>query len=408
MSTGAPLPEIREPRPRRLLLVGVCLLLAAGFLVVTGILSRARSEREVIARTQDAATPYVAVIAPKRGADARELILPGDIQAFSNAPIYPRASGYVSAWRKDIGDRVKKGDVLAEIDTPDLDQQYAQAKADVATALANFTLAKATADRYQQLVGQGIVSKQANEEKIGDRNAKQATLDASRANLARLEALVTFKAVVAPFDGVVTARAVDVGTLVNAGGTAGAALYQVADIRQVRVYVRVPQALTGELKVGLKAQLRLPQYPQRLFDATLVGTSNSIAQESRTALVQLQAANPDGILWPGNYAEVHFKLGADPNALRLPATALMFGEKGIRIATLGDDDKVVVKPVQIGRDIGSDVEILSGLVGTDRVIDSPVETLNNGDPVRIAQPASDGKPETAKVADTKSPQDRPR
>ncbi len=394
MSEEPPPAELREPRPWRLLLVGVCVVAVAGAIVVTGVSTRARSEREVASRTREQAVPTVAIVSPKRGSEGREIILPGDIQAFSSAPIYARASGYVRAWHKDIGDQVRKGEVLAEIDTPDLDQQYAQAKADVANATATAILAKATADRYHTLVGSGIVSRQADEEKASDQHAKQAALDAARANLARLEALTTFKNLVAPFDGIVTSRSVDVGTLINAGGTAGAALYQVADIRKVRIYVRVPQALVGDLKPGSAAQLRLPQFPGQSFDATLAATSNSIAQESRTALVQLQADNPNGVLWPGNYTEVHFKLPPNPDALRVPATAMMFGEKGVRIAVLEPGNKVAFRPVQLGADIGADVEIRAGVAATDKVIDSPLETLAAGDTVRVAG----GEPPRAKAA----------
>ena len=397
-SEGVSPEQVREPRARYLWLVAICFLAGAAALVFGGVRTRARTDQEVARRTVEQAMPSVALIAPKRGADAQQLVLPGDIQAFSSAPIYARASGYVTAWYKDIGDTVKRGEKLADIDTPDLDQQYAQVKADVANALANATLAAATAKRYHELVGQSIVSKQTDEEKTGDAVAKQATLEAARANLARLEALVAFKSLSAPFDGVVTTRSIDIGALINGGGTTGTALYQIADLHRVRIYVRVPQAYTAELKPGTKASLRMPQYPGRSFQATLVGSSNAISQESRTALVQLQADNPDGKLWPGTYTEVHFQLQANPDAIRVPATALMFGEHGIRVATV-DRDAVVLKPVQIGRDIGSDVEILAGLAGSDRVIDSPLETLTTGDRVRVVKSEA---PAIASVVDDRS------
>ena len=392
--------EIKEPKPWRLGVFTLVLAGLAAFVVVTGIATRAQSARDVEARTRAQAVPTVAIITPKRGGSAREVILPGDIQAFSSAPIYARASGYVAGWHKDIGDRVKKGDVLAEIDTPDLDQQYAQAKADVANATATATLAKSTAERYRTLVGSGVVSRQADEEKTSDGRAKQAGLDAVKANLARLEALMAFKTLVAPFDGIVTSRAVDIGTLINAGGTTGAALFQVADMRKVRIYVRVPQAFVRDLSPGLDAQLRLPQFPGESFAAKLVASSNAIAQESRTALVQLQADNPKDVLWPGNYTEVHFKLPADPDALRIPATALLFGEAGVRVAVLDEKDAVAFRPVQLGADIGTDVEIKTGITAADRVIDSPVETLVAGDVVRVVGDKS-AAPATASAADTK-------
>ena len=385
--------DVREPRSSRLWLVGICMAVVAGGVVFNGVRVRAKGEQDLAVWTKEQAIPSVALIAPQNGGRKQEFVLPGDIQAFSTAPIYARASGYVTAWHKDIGDKVKKGDVLAEIDTPDLDQQYAQAKADLANATANATLAAATAKRYKALVGQAIVSQQTDEEKTSDATAKQATLESVRANLARLEALVAFKTLVAPFDGVVTARNIDVGALINGGGNTGTALFQITDNRRVRIYVRVPQAFVADLRPGLKASLQLPQYPGQMFDATLVGTSNAITQESRTALVQLQAENPDGKLWSGNYTEVHFHLDVNPNALRVPATALLFGEHGIRIATVDSSNAVVLKTVQLGHDIGGDVEILAGLLPSDRLIDSPLETLNPGDKVRVV-----GAPEAAPPA----------
>lgn len=394
-SDGVDPATIREPRPGRLLLLGLLVMIGAGAVVVTGVRGRAKSEAEVARRTVEQSLPTVALISPQRGSKPQELVLPGDIQALAMAPIYARASGYVTAWYKDIGDRVKRGEKLADIDTPDLDQQYAQAKADVATAAANATLAAATAKRYHELVGQSIISRQTDEEKTGDATAKRAVLDSAKANLARLEALVAFKALTAPFDGIVTTRAIDVGALINGGGNTGAALYQIADIRRVRIYVRVPQAYIADLKPGTKATLRMPQYPGRSFDATLVRTSNSIAMESRTALVQLEADNPEGKLWPGTYTEVHFQLEGNANALRIPATALMFGEKGIQVAAVDGNSAVVLKSVQLGHDIGSDVEILSGLTDADQLIDSPLETLNTGDKVRVVKTGDPAGPKTA-------------
>lgn len=402
-SEGLSPDEIREPKPKRLAFVGICVLVAAGAVVVSGVRGRARIDQEVAHRTREQAVPTVEVIAPKRGAEAQALVLPGNIEALSNAPIYARASGYVASWHKDIGDKVKRGDVLARIDTPELDQQYAQVKADVANAVAAATLSAATAKRYRELADRNIASRQRDDEAQADAKAKQAMLEAARANLARLEALVAFKTITAPFDGIVTTRAIDVGALINGGGTTGTALYHVADIKRVRIYVRVPQAYVGDLARGTKASLRLPQYPGRDFAATMVGSSNAIAQESRTALVQLQADNAEGKLWPGTYTEVRFELPADQNALSVPTTALVFGEKGLRVATLGSDDRVLMKNVQIGRDIGNDVEVVAGLAPSDRLIDSPLETLNTGDKVRIVKDGSGARvvdaqpgPKTAK------------
>jgi RND family efflux transporter MFP subunit len=385
MSEETPPDQVKEPKPFRLLLIGLIVFAAAGFAVFTGVRGRARADQEVAERTAAEAIPPVDVILPKRGATAKDLVLPGDIQAFETASIYARASGYVSAWYKDIGEKVTKGEKLADIDTPDLDQQYAQAKADLANAVANAKLATVTADRYHQLVAQSFVSKQTDDQGTADAAAKAASVDSAKANLARIESLVTFKTLVAPFDGVVTVRAIDVGALINAGGTSGNALFQIADLHRVRIYVRVPQAYVDALKPGVTASLRMPQYPGQDFTATLVTTSNAIAQESRTALVELQADNSDGKLWPGTFTEIHFHLDANPNALSVPATALMFGERGIQVATVDANQSVALKTVQVGQDIGSNVEIVAGLSDTDRLIDSPVETLNDGDKVRIVK-----------------------
>ena len=384
-SEGMAPADVREPRSGRLLMVGLVVAIAAGAIVFNGVRGRARNESDVTRRTIEQALPSVEVFAPRQGTDAQPLVLPGDIQAFSLAPIYARASGYVRAWYKDIGDRVKRGEKLADIDTPDLDQQFAQARAEVASAKVNATLSAQTAARYRELVGRSIVSRQANEERSSDAAAKQAIYESVQANLARLQALMEFKTLTAPFEGVVTSRSIDVGALISGGGNTGLALYQIADIGRVRVYVRVPQAFTGDLRDGMSATLRMPQYPGRTFEATLVGISRAITQESRTALVQLQADNPEGKLWPGTYTEVSFQIPPNPDALKVPATALLFGEKGVRVATVDEDALVTVKPVQLGRDIGTDVEILSGLAKTDQVIDSPLETLKTGDKVRIVK-----------------------
>lgn len=377
--------KIKEPKPLRLLVIAALVVVVAGFAVFSGVRGRAEADQEVTERTAEEAVPPVGAIVPTRGVKAMDLVLPGNVDAYETAAIYPRASGYVSGWYKDIGAHVKKGDKLADIDTPDLDQQFAQAKADLANATANAKLAAATAERYHQLVRTAIVSQQTDDQGTADAAAKAAAVDSAKANLARIQSLVDFKSLVAPFDGVVTQRTIDIGTLVNSGGTSGAALFQVADLHRVRIYVRVPQAYLGALVPGVTATLRMPQYPGREFSAALVTTSNAIAQDSRTALVELQADNPDGKLWPGTYTEVHFHIPSNANALSVPATALMFGERGIQVATIGVKGTVELKPVQVGQDIGSNVEILSGLDPNDRLIDSPLETLNTGDKVRVVK-----------------------
>jgi RND family efflux transporter MFP subunit len=391
-SDELPPDQIKEPKPLRLLIVGIVVIAAAAAAIFMGVRSRASADQEVAQRTADEAIPSVDVIFPTQGVTAKDLVLPGDIEAFDSAPIYARASGYVSAWYKDIGAKVKKGDKLADIDTPELDQQYAQAKADLANAVANSKLAAVTADRYHTLVKESYVSKQQDDQGTADAAAKAAAVESAQANLSRIDSLVGFKTLVAPFDGVVTQRAIELGQLITAGGTAGSALFQVADLHRVRIYVRVPQAYIDFLKPGVTASLRMPQYPGQDFAATLVTTSNAISRESRTALVQLQADNADGKLWPGTFTEVHFHIEANPKALSIPTTALLFGEHGIQVATVDANQAVMFKNVQVGQDIGSSVEILSGLSENDRIIDSPLESLSNGGRVRVVKEKRDENP----------------
>ena len=316
----------------------------------------------------------------------QELVLPGNVAAFNTGSLFARASGYIAAWRKDIGARVTKGEILATISAPDLDQQLEQARgqlvqlqAAVQQAQANADLGRATDQRTSQLVVQGWQSKQQGDNDRLNAAAQSAGLAVAKANVTaqqsavkRLEELTAFEEIRAPFDGVVTARNLDIGDLVNAGGNTGRALYQVADIHRMRIFVNVPQAFLGELAPGIKATLHLPGQKET-FEAQLVSTSNALAETSRTALVELQADNPDGKLWPGAFAEVHFHIPADPNTLTVPLTALVFGAKGMQVAALDGDDKVVLKPVVVGRNFGNRVQIESGLLLADRLVDSPLE-----------------------------------
>jgi RND family efflux transporter MFP subunit len=374
---------VKTAKPRRVLMVVLVLAVLAAVAAFDGISDRAKSRQELDTWTKEQAIPTVALIVPTRGPVSEELVLPGTISAFNRGTIYARASGYVTAWFADIGAHVKKGQVLATIDAPDLDQQLAQARADLTSAKANLALADVTFQRWQSLAQQNIFSQQAKDEKAGDQLAKKAAVEAAQANVARLEALSAFKNLTAPFDGVVTARSLDIGDLVNAGGISGRALFQVSDLHKVRIYVNVPQAFLANMKEGLTATLKLPGNDQT-FEAVLTTTSNSITENNRSALIQLQADNPNDILWPGAYAEVHFHIPSNPNVVRVPATALIFGPDGMRIATVDDDSKVVTRLVQLGRNLGKDVEIVSGLSAGDRIIDSPQESLAAGEKVRIA------------------------
>jgi RND family efflux transporter MFP subunit len=378
------LQAFKMPSPRRLLLAGIVALVAAGAIVATGLVSRARSREALVQWTNAQAVPTVALAQLVHGDAEQSLILPGDIQPYNKAAIYARVSGYLHAWNKDIGAQVKAGEVLATIDAPDLDQQLAQARATLASAKANLHIATLTADRNDILVKKQIVAQQAADQTTADAAAKKAIMDADAANVRQLEAMQSFKQIVAPFDGVVTARNTDVGALINAGSAAGQELFEVSDLHRVRIYVQVPQAFSAALRPGLQATFTMPQYPGRTFDATVVTTSNAINATSHSMQVELQADNPDGALLGGSYCQVEFHIPGDPNMVRVPATALLPVDRGAQVAVLGDGDKVALKSIQLGRDFGDSVEVTAGLAPQDRVIDSPPETLRNGDTVRLA------------------------
>jgi RND family efflux transporter MFP subunit len=297
--------------------------------------------------------------------------------------LYARVNGYVKSWNKDIGAQVKAGEVLATIDAPDLDQQLAQARATLASAKANYDIAVITANRNDTLVKKQAVAQQLADQTRADADAKKAIMDADAANVGQLEAMQTFKQIVAPFDGIVTARNIDIGMLINSG-SAGQPLLEVSDLHRVRIYVHVPQAYVAQVVPGLKSTFEMPQYPGQQFDATVVTMSNAFDLTSRSMLVELQADNTEGKLFPGAYSKVHFQLPTDPNVVRVPATALVPANQGAQVAILDKDNTVMLKPVKLGRDFGDNVEVIAGLDPQDRVIDSPLETLQSGDTVQLA------------------------
>jgi multidrug efflux system membrane fusion protein len=393
MSSGADSSIERKPKLGRLPLFGISAALVAVAIVVVGLYWRHRDYTELRQWTQAQAIPTVEIIHPTSNDLDPELILPGDIEAFYEAPIYSRVPGYLKQWYEDIGARVKTGQILADIDTPDLDQQLAQAQADLATAQANERLAKITAERWQSLLKRDAVARQDADEKDGDWQAKKALVAAAEANVGRLQAEESFKRIVAPFDGVVSARNTDVGALINVGSNSGPPLFSVADIHEMRIYVRVPQYYSAELVPGMDAELHLPQYPNEVFPAKLVTTSNQIAKESRTLLIELHADNKDGKLAPGTYAEVHIKIPGNAAVLRIPTSALIFREHGLEVAVLGADNKVEIKKIRVGRDFGTEIEVTSGLSPTDQVIDNPPDSLAAGEVVRVAKA---GSPQTAR------------
>ncbi len=370
---------------RRLGRAGIIALAAALAVAAIGIVSRMVGENRLEAQTTEAAIPTVTLIQPGRGLMNQELVLPGDMQAYFEAPIYARVGGYLKDWSQDIGAHVTAGQLLGEIDTPDLDQQLLQAQADLAAAQAGAKLADLTSRRWQALLKTDSVSQQETDEKAGSAEAKQADSAAAQANVSRLQALESFKRITAPFNGIVTARETDVGALINAGSSTGPVLFKVADIHRMRIYVRVPQALSDRLKIGETADVHLPGQ-NALVKATVVTTAHAIEEKSRTLLVELQADNPQGLLRPGTYVEVHFQLPDSPDIVSLPSSALLFRRNGMKVATLGADDKVVLKSIVIGQDLGPEVTIISGLAANDRVIDNPPDSLAEGEFVRPAEP----------------------
>ncbi len=371
-----------DPAPRRshtgLKLAGVTALIIALAVAGFGIWQRNDHERKLATWTDAQAVPTVAIVRPQPETKAQTLTLPGNVDAWFEAPIYARVPGYLQMWYKDIGARVKAGELLGVIDTPDLDEQLHQAKADLNSAQANLALAEVTAKRWKALLSSSAVSQQSVDEKVADAVALKAKVAAAQANVDRLNALESFKRLVAPFDGVVTARKTDIGDLINVGASSRPALFAVADIHAMRVYVRVPQAFSARIAVGMKANLRLPQYPDQTFSATVLTTSNAINRESRTVLVELVAENPDGKLWPGTYADVSFDLPADTKIVQIPASALLFQSEGLQVAVLGPENKVEIRSVRVGRNFGTMVEVLSGVSAGDRVIDSPPDSIVAG------------------------------
>jgi RND family efflux transporter MFP subunit len=380
---------LRHTPPRGLKTVAIVALFVASGVVALGLFSRVKADQNLAAWTNVRAIPTVKVISVK-GASADDLVLPGDVEAFHAAPLHARVSGYLKAWDADIGAHVKAGQLLAVIDSPDLDQQFAQAKADLATAVANLHLAQTTARRWAGLLAQDAVSRQDADNKNGDLEAKETVVNAARANVDRLAALEAFKRIVAPFDGVVTTRATDVGALINVGGPTDTPLFTVADERRLRIYVQVPQSYSASIKPGMSASFTVPEYPGRTFTANLATTADAVTPQTGTLLIQFQIDTPDGALKPGEYAQVRLNLPADSAAIRAPASALMFRDSGMAVAVLGPNSRVAIKPISIGRDLGAVVEVASGLTSSDRIIDNPPDSLRAGDEVRIAASGGPG------------------
>jgi RND family efflux transporter MFP subunit len=402
--TPESVPAKRQPRkmPRLLSVSAVALVIAVAG---EGIWHRQSQEKAVAAWTDAAAIPTVDIVHPTKGAPEQQVVLPGDIHAWYEAPTYARVNGYLKNWYFDFGAQVKKGQVLADIETPEIDAQLTAAKAKLNAAGAAVKVrdaeaqfAKTTYARWRDSPP-GVVSVQERETKqaeyesgIARLNAAKADKAAAQADVERLQSLERFKQVVAPFDGTVTARETDIGALINAGSAGNAQLFSVADTHKVRVYVKVPQRLTGNIHRGLTAELRLPQYPGKVFTAKATTTTRSVDTSSRTLLVELQADNPDGLLQPGTYVEAQLNLPSDPNTVLIPSSAILFRQHGLEAAVVGDDDKVTLKRISLGRNLGVQVEVTEGLMPSDRIVDSPPDSLGSGDVVRIAGHPAPGNP----------------
>jgi RND family efflux transporter MFP subunit len=381
--------DVNTPSRRSLLTAGTAAVLLAAVVVGYGFTNRAQSKQEVVDWTNAQSIPTVALAQITPGSPSQTLTLPGNIQPYNKAAIFARVNGYLKSWEHDIGSPVKAGQVLASVDAPDLDQQLGQARATLASVRANHQIATLTADRNNILLQKQIVAQQLADQTTADAKAKEAVVDANEANVRQLEAMQSFKTLTAPFDGIVTARNVEIGMLINSGGS-GQPLFEVSDLHRVRIFVQVPQSFSAGLKPGMKATFEMPQYPGTQFDATLSHVSKSINSSSHSMQVELQADNAEGKFFGGSYCNVHFQVPSDPNLVRIPSTALVTSNQGTQIATLDGNNKVVFKNVQLGRDLGDSVEVLAGLSPSDRIINNPPETLTTGAAVRLASGTAQG------------------
>jgi RND family efflux transporter MFP subunit len=381
-------PALADPHQdlrRRVQRYALILLLVALCLAVWGVISRVMARADLTKETREAAIPTVVTVTPTRTALGEELVLPGSVQAFTEAPIYARTNGYLKQWFTDIGTAVTPGQLLAQIDTPEVDRQLTQAIADLATARANESLSNSTNARWKGLLATESVSKQDAEEKAGDAAAKHAAADSAAANVARLRELESFKRVVAPFGGVITARNTDIGALINAGQSSGTELFRIADTHKLRIYVQVPESYAAATSAGLDAELKFAERPHSSYTAKTVRTSNALDPASRTLQVELELDNDKHELFPGAYAEVHFKLPSNAESLRLPANTVLFRSAGLQVATIDAQKHVRLKSIVQGRDFGNSIEILSGIDASEAVVLNPPDSITEGMLVRVAK-----------------------
>jgi len=377
----------RESGSKHGVLITVIVLAIIAAVVIGGIVPRLRAKEALQKETYDLAVPTVNVAHPKQGAPQTEIVLPGNMQAFTESPIYARTNGYLKKWYVDIGGRVKTGQLLAEIETPEVDQQLQQARSQLNTAKANYNLAQITSNRYQELKNTDSVAQQDVDNALGSERANAATVSAAEYQVKYLEQLESFRKIYAPFDGIITVRNTDVGHLINSGaGSATAELFHIAAIHTLRVYINVPQQFSPAAKSGLPATLTLQEFPGRKFKGTLVRTANAIDLATRTLLVEVDVENPTGELLPGAFAEVHLAVPSGAPTFILPVSALIFRAQGLQVGVVKDGNRAQLANIILGRDFGSEVEVVSGLQADDQVIINPPDSLISGEEVRVGQP----------------------
>ncbi|MGA2396761.1 MAG: efflux RND transporter periplasmic adaptor subunit [Steroidobacteraceae bacterium] len=385
-----------RPDLHRLRVAGLSFLILILAILVYGVVSRAAQNSRIHDLTEAEAVPNVAVVVPSSVENRTGLDLPGRLEAYIRAPIYARVPGYLKSWKHDIGSKVKAGELLAEIDTPDLDQQLMQARADLNVAQANAKLSDITAKRWQSLAGTDAVAKQDVDQRTFTADANLAQVKAAQANVDRLVAEAGFKRLIAPFDGIVTARETDIGQLINVGATGGAELFVVSETEKLRIYVNVPQNYVPSVPSGTKATITVPEHPGKTYSGTVESSAQAVDPSTGTTLMQIIVDNGTGELMPGDYASIHLQAAPPPNVLSVPSSAVIFDAKGLSIATVGADNRVALKPVTIGRDLGAVIEIASGLAAGDRVIQNPPDGIAGGDAVHVV-----GSPPATSVADSR-------
>ncbi len=365
-------------------LVGLIAIIAAVALVASGIWSRVRAVKKLRSETSEVALTAVSVVLPERTTPAQEIVLPGNVQPFITSPIYSRTNGYLQKWYFDIGARVKKGQLLAVIETPEVDQQLEQSLSNLGTAKANLALAEITKNRYEGLLKSNAVSQQDVDNADGNYNANTAIVQAAEANVKQLQALQSFEKVYAPFDGVVTARNTDIGDLINSGSSGGVKsdLFHIAQPGVLRVYVNVPEEYSQGVKVGMTADLALAEFPGRRFKGKLVRTADAINITTRTLLIEIDVENPAGTLLTGSYAEVHLDVPTQASTYLLPVNTLIFRSEGLQVGIVKDGN-VILRTVTPGHDLGNQIEIVAGLHANDQVIINPPDSIITGEKVQI-------------------------